>query len=192
MPMHTYTCDNCGNSEYRNIYQEEDLSWAELCFIKGATKAQLAKMDFAKGDDPRTLEVWEVVNYGDGIPDKVKCNKCKKKKAMFNPPDLPNIKSGRNSYAAKRERQRYARDGMDKKQAEQFYKESVEASKERVKSNGAVSEHYKRVVPNYKDLHKQGHVKRLTDQESSDKVKYLKDANVSLSKEGRIGRKPRK
>ena len=189
MPMYTYTCDNCGNSEYRNIYQEEDLSWAELCFIKGATKAQLAKMDFAKGDDPRTLEVWEVVNYGDGIPDKVKCNKCKKKKAMFSPPDLPNIKSGRNSYAAKRERQRYAKDGMDKKQAEQFYKESVEASKERVKSGG---QHYKKVVPNYEVLRKQGQVRRLNDQERADKIQNLKRTNQAITKDGTIGKASRK
>lgn len=189
MPMHTYSCDNCGNSEYRNIYQEKDFTWAELCFVRGPTQAQLDKMDFDKGDDPRDFEVWKVVNYGDDLPEKVKCNKCKKKKAKFTPPDVPKIKNGRNSYAAMRERRRFATEGMDKKQAEQFYKEAVQASKERMETGG---QHYKKIVPHYETLRKEGKVRKLNDQERADKIELLKRANQQITKDGKIGRPNRK
>jgi hypothetical protein len=99
------------------------------------------------------------------------------------------VGEGRNSYRSLKERMRFARDGMDKKQAEKFYKESVEASKERVKSG---SEHYKRVVPNYKVLAEQGQARRLNDQERADKIQNLKKVNVSLTKDGNIGRSSRR
>jgi hypothetical protein len=78
---------------------------------------------------------------------------------------------------------------MDKKQAEKFYQESCEASKERVKSGG---QHYKKVVPNYKVLAEQGQVRRLNDQERADKIQNLKNTNRVLTKDGTIGKASRK
>lgn len=124
--------------------------------------------------------------------DTIKCPNCKKNTEKRASIYYFSVGESRNSIKSLKERRRFAREGMDKKQADQFLEESCQASKDRVKSNDRVSEHYKKVVPNYKDLHAQGHVKRLTDDQKTDKIKYLKDANVGLSKEGRIGRKPRK
>jgi len=189
MPLHTFKCSKCNFEETRRIHQE-DLLWREFVLVKEGTEEEIAKLDFAKGDDPRELEVWEDVIYGKDLPDVVKCNKCKKKKAMFVPPSsLPTIKNSRNSYASLKERRRYAHEGMDKEQSEQFLKESVEASKERVKSG---EQHYKKVVPNYEVLQKQGQVRRLNDQERADKIQNLKRTNQAITKDGTIGKASRK
>ena len=184
MPLHTFKCSKCNFEETRRIHQE-DLLWREFVLVKEPTEKEIAKLDFAKGDDPRELEVWEDVIYGKELPDVVKCNKCKKKKAMIVPPTDFTIKHGRNSIHAKKERMRFDRDGMDKQQSEQFLKEACEASKERQKSG---EEHYARMVPNYEVLREQGKVRKLTDEESARKRKYLKDANIKLTKEGTIGK----
>jgi hypothetical protein len=138
-------------------------------------------------DDPRDYEVYEEVEYGDMPPDVVKCSCGAIADRLVT--GAPDIKHGRNSYHALKERRRYAIEGMDKKQAEKFYQESCEASKERVKSGG---QHYKKVVPNYKVLAEQGQVRRLNDQERADKIQNLKNTNRVLTKDGTIGKAPRK
>lgn len=190
MPFYNYKCTNCGFVELRMIYQEDDLTWRENICVKKPTQAQIDKMDFSKGDDPRDFEVWKETNYGKHLPDKVKCSSCKKKSAEFFVETAPSIKNGRNSYQAMKERRRYAVEGMDKKQAEQFYEESIQASKERISKGG--DSHYKKIVPNYEQLAKTGQVKRLNDQERANKIERLKRANQQLTKDGTIGKKPRK
>lgn len=190
MPYYNYKCESCEFEELRYICQEDDLTWREQVHVKGATQAQLDKMDFAKGDDPRDLDVFKEVNYGKGLPDKVKCNKCKKKKGVFFVKHAPMIKNGRNSYAAKKERHRFDTDGMDKKQAEQFYQESIQASTERIKAGG--DSHYKKIVPNYEELRKDGTVTKINDQDTANKIESLKRANQGITKDGSIGKPNRR
>ena len=78
---------------------------------------------------------------------------------------------------------------MDKRQAEQYYKESCEASKERVKSGG---QHYKRVNPNYEVLAKQGLAKKVDSGQATKNRENLKRFNADLTRGGKIGRGPRK
>ena len=191
--IYNYKCKGCGKNQLRTIYQDnldwpsKDVNWYEQFLIKELTPKQIKKLK--DWEDPRDFEVYKTVCYCKEIPEKLKCLHCKKKKAELAPTTVPTVKHGINSHRALKERQRFAMDGMDRQQSEKFYKESVEASKERVKSGG---EHYKQIVPNYEVLEKQGQVKRLTDEQRAAKIKYLKDANIQISKDGKIGRKPRK
>lgn len=198
--LETYNCKKCGPcSTFVERDEETGLFYYEKKVGRKIHEDKVPESDGTEGvtyspdwdNDPTYWYKYANV-YTYDYPDTIKCPTCKKKTERRASIYYFSVGAGRNSFAAKKERQRFAMDGMDKKQAEQFYREAVEASKERVKSNDRVSEHYKKVVPNYENLHAQGHVKRLTSQESEVKIKYLKDANVSLSKEGRIGRKPRK
>jgi len=138
-------------------------------------------------DDPRDYEAYKEVEYGDMPPNDVDCS-CGSiaERLVTRPPD---IKHGRNSYHAMRERRRYAIEGMDKKQAETFYKESIDSTKERVKSG---HQHYKKVVPNFKVLEKQGVVKRRTKQDHTEAAQYLKNTNRVLTKDGTIGKASKK
>src|SRR5210317_683996 len=184
MPYYSYHCQECDNTDMRLI-RVEDGVFTEEVLVKSLTKEQVKKLP--AWDDPRDYEVYKTKKYGKSPPDTVKCLcGAKAERVVENPPD---IKHGRNSWHAMRERKRYAEHGMDKKQAEQFYKESCEASKNRVKSG---NQHYKAVVPNYEVLRKQGKVRKLNDKEVEHKVEYLKDANRVLTKGGTIGKKPRK
>jgi len=120
-------------------------------------------------------------------PDVVKCSCGSNADRLVT--GAPDIKHGLNSYHAKKERMRYAIQGMDKKQAEKFYKESCEASKERMKTG---DQHYKQVVPNFKVLEKQGVVKRRTKQDHTEMAQRLKENNRVLTKDGTVGKAARK
>ena len=121
--------------------------------------------------------------------DTIKCPTCKKKTQPRSSIYYFSVGEGRNSYKSLKERQRFAREGMDKKQAEQFLKESCEASKDRVKSG---EQHYKKVVPNYEVLREQGQVRKLNDQERANKIQNLKQINQAVTKDGTIGKASRK
>ena len=121
--------------------------------------------------------------------DTIKCPTCNKKTQPRVSIYYFSVGEGRNSYKSLKERQRFAREGMDKKQAEQFLKESCEASKDRVKSG---DQHYKKVVPNYEVLREQGQVRKLNDQERANKIQNLKQINQAVTKDGTIGKASRK
>jgi DNA-directed RNA polymerase subunit RPC12/RpoP len=95
------------------------------------------------------------------------------------------IKHGRNSHHAKKERMRYATQGMDKKQANKFYEESIAASKERVKTG---DQHYAKMVPNLKQMESQGKIKRLSPEARERSRDGLKQANIHMTKDGTIGK----
>ena len=121
--------------------------------------------------------------------DTIECPCCKKETEKRVSIYYFSVGEGRNSYKSLKERARFAHEGMDKKQAEKFYQESCEASKERVKSG---EQHYKKVVPNYKVLAEQGQARRLNDQESANKRENLKRTNASVTKDGTIGKAARR
>lgn len=72
-----------------------------------------------------------------------------------------------------REMKRFNVEGYNKQQAENFYKESIEASKERMKTGG---QHYKEVMPDLKHHLKHGMIKINDDKKKAnliDKYKSL-------------------
>ena len=184
MPYYNYYCLECEKEELRHIPIVDGI-YTEQVLVSSLNQEEADALP--DWDDPRDYEVYEEVEYGDMPPDVVKCSCGSTADRLVT--SAPDIKHGLNSYHAKKERRRYAIEGMDKKQAETFYNESMAATKERVKSG---HQHYKKVVPNYKVLAEQGQVRKLNDQERADKIQNLKNTNRVLTKDGTIGKAARK
>ena len=184
MPYYNYYCLECEKEELRHI-PIVDGTYTEQVLVSSLNQEEADALP--DWDDPRDYEVYEEVEYGDMPPDVVKCSCGSNADRLVT--GAPDIKHGLNSYHAKKERMRYAIQGMDKKQAEKFYKESCEASKERMKTG---DQHYKQVVPNFKVLEKQGVVKRRTKQDHTEMAQRLKENNRVLTKDGTVGKAARK
>ena len=184
MPYYNYYCLECEKEELRHIPIVDGIFTEQVLVSSLSQEESDALPDW---DDPRDYEAYKEVTYGEEPPDVVECSCGSKADRLVSGP--PDIKHGRNSYHSMRERQRYAREGMDKKQADTFYKESMEATKERVKSG---HQHYKKVVPNYRVLAEQCQVRKLNDQETANKIQHLKNTNRVLTKDGTIGKASRK
>lgn len=173
----TYICNVCGQEDLHKIYQDwsdrDDGIWRESIEMPPEKAAKLPEWD-----DPRFHE--KEVEYGKELPEKLKCSKCKKKTSIltFDSADAPNMIAKGNT-AVNRQRERdFHQYGMNKQQAENFYKESIEASKERIKSGGV---HYKPVDPDINYLRSEGKVTRVKDGDVSKNKEYLKKANVKLT-----------
>jgi len=184
MPYYNYYCLECEKEELRHIPIVDGI-YTEQVLVSSLNQEEADALP--DWDDPRDYEVYEEVEYGDMPPDVVKCSCGSNADRLVT--GAPDIKHGLNSYHAKKERMRYAIQGMDKKQAEKFYKESCEASKERMKTG---DQHYKQVVPNFKVLEKQGVVKRRTKQDHTEMAQRLKENNRVLTKDGTVGKAARK
>ena len=184
MPYYNYYCVECEKEDLRHIPMVDGI-FTEQVLVSSLRQEEIDALP--DWDDPRDYEVYEEVEYGDMPPDVVKCSCGGIADRLVG--GAPDIKHGRNSYHAKKERMRFATEGMDKKQAEKFYKESCEASKERIKTG---DQHYKRVIPNMKVLEAQGKVTRVADGQATKNREDLKKFNVNLTKDGTIGKGPRK
>lgn len=184
MPYYNYYCLECEKEELRHIPMVDGIFTEQVLVSSLSQEEANALPDW---DDPRDYEVYEEVEYGDMPPDVVKCSCGSTADRLVT--GAPDIKHGRNSYHALKERRRYAIEGMDKKQANKFYEESIAASKERIKTG---EQHYKKVVPNFKVLEQQGLVKRRTQNDTQEMAQRLKDNNRSLTKDGTIGKAARK
>jgi putative FmdB family regulatory protein len=83
---------------------------------------------------------------------------------------------------SKRELEVFRRDGMPKEMAEEFYKLSIQASKERMAENG----HYKEVVPNVKQQLKDGLVRANDDKKKAETIeKYKKIGATHIEKKNK-------
>mgnify|MGYP003109049644 CR=1 FL=1 len=184
MPYYNYYCVECDKEELRHIPLVDDV-FTEQVLVSSLSQEEIDALP--DWDDPRDYEVYKEVKYGDMPPDVVDCHCGGMGERVVD--GAPSIKHGRNSYHALKERQRYHHYGMDKKQAEKFYEESCNASRERVKSG---EQHYKKVLPNWKNLEKQGLVKRRKQNDASEMAQRLKDNNRVLTKDGTIGKAARK
>tara|TARA_Y100001938_G_scaffold126710_1_gene178894 strand:- start:1706 stop:2263 length:558 start_codon:yes stop_codon:yes gene_type:complete len=184
MPYYNYYCEGCDAEELRHIPMVNGI-FTEQVLVSSLTEEEVESLP--DWDDPRDYEVYEEVEYGDEPPEKVKCSCGSIADRIVS--NAPSVKHGLNSYHSLKERRRYAKEGMDKKQAETFYKESIEATKDRVKTG---HQHYKKVVPNYEVLAKHGYARKLNDQERANKIQNLKNVNRALTKDGTIGKASRK
>lgn len=172
--IYNYECTNCKTAEYRKIYQDE-MIWKEDFPMSEEEAKKLPEWD-----DPRFHE--KVVSYGKKFPEKLKCNSCGKKTANI-VYDIPEGFTKGNCFINRERERKFHENGMSKEQATEFYKNSIEASKERIQSAGV---HYKQVVPDMKHFEKHGMAKRTSEDKKQIKRKYLHDANVKLTKEGKI------
>jgi hypothetical protein len=192
--LETYYCKKCDEKTSYFVTREEEtgLFWYEKKVGRKIHEDKVPTVDGSEGftyspdwdGDTTYWHKYERV-YTYDYPDTVKCKHCKKKTEKRASIYYFSVGNGRNSYAALKERQRYAMDGMDKKQAETFYKEAIQASKERMETG---NQHYKKIVPDYEVLRARGEVRKLNDQETANKIETLKRANQLITKDGTIGR----
>jgi hypothetical protein len=196
--LETYNCKHCGtkSSIFVERSDETGLFWYEKKVGRKIHEDKVPEHDGTEdwsyqpdwqGDSTywyKYEKEWSMDYF-----DTIKCPNCKRKTEKRASIYYFSVGEGRNSYKSLKERMRYAHEGMDKKQAEKFYKESCEASKDRVKSG---DQHYKRVVPNFKVLEQEGLAKRVSDEQSLKNRENLKQANISITKDGTIGKANRR
>ena len=185
MPYYNYYCTECDTEELRHIPLVDDV-FTEQVLVSSLNQEEIDALP--DWDDPRDYEVYEEVKYGDMPPNTVKCNNCGDTADRL-VDGAPSIKHGRNSHHAKKERMRYATQGMDKKQATKFYEESIAASKERMKTG---EQHYAKMVPNLKQMEAQGKIKKISPEAREQSRDSLKQANIHMTKDGTIGKASKK
>ena len=196
--LETYNCKHCGtrSSVFVERSDETDLFYYEKKVGRRIHEDKVPEHDGTEdwsyqpdwqGDSTywhKYEKVWSMDYF-----DTIECPSCKKETEKRVSIYYFSVGEGRNSYKSLKERARFAHEGMDKKQADQFLEEACQSSKDRVKSG---DQHYKRVVPNYKVLAEQGKARRLNDQESANKRENLKRTNASVTKDGTIGKAARR
>ena len=108
---------------------------------------------------------WEVLQKEP--PKRKKCPECGKMgRRIFGTPNVIFKGDGWDTTLARKEK--FRKKGFDKDTAEEFYKESIKASQENVKSGGA---HYKKWVPNIKNMESQGIAKKVDVKKAKEKWK---------------------
>lgn len=170
MSYHQYYCGECEQQFELNIGLVEGKYILFLPF----TKEEEEKL-WAEGKDPRFLE--KEVRLKD-LPMSPPCSHCGSDETTKIIPEFEGWTKGNCFVNRERERKFYL-NGMNKKQAESFYKESMQASKERIATMGDV---YKRVEPNLPELQKMGKAKKLNDKETAEKREKSKVVTRELNK----------
>lgn len=170
MSYHQYYCEKCEEQFELNIGLVEGKYILFLPF----TKEEEEKL-WAEGKDPRFLE--KEVRLKE-LPMTPPCSKCGCSKTWKIIPEFEGWMKG-NSFNNRQRERKFHEYGMNKKQAENFYKESMQASKERIATMGEV---YKRVDPNPTELAAMGRAKKLNDKETAAKKETAKKVNAELVK----------
>lgn len=170
MSYHQYYCDKCEKQFELNIGLVEGKYILFLPF----TKEEEEKL-WAEGKDPRFLE--KEVKLKD-LPMSPPCSLCGSNKTSKLIPEFDGWMKG-NCFTNRERERRFHENGLNKRQAENFYKESMQASKERVATMGEV---YKKVDPDIGHLRNTGQIKKLNDKQRSEKIENLKKTNIELQK----------
>lgn len=104
---------------------------------------------------------------------RLKCPQCKKmcQKVFY---AAPLIFKGKGWYI---NRLKFRKQFDDKQTITNFYRDSMEASKKRMKTG---FEHYSRMTPNYEVLEKEGRVKRKSDTKAREDLRNAKDVGINL------------
>lgn len=100
-----------------------------------------------------------------------------------NPSQGLKIKGGGDEMARNRRKlEKFVEYGLDKGQADKFYKDSIEASKERMKSG---YEHYSKVFMDVDYFAKTGQAKPVNDENRVKKMKVAKEVTIDAAKKAR-------
>jgi len=170
MSYHQYYCDKCEKQFELNIGLVEGKYILFLPF----TKEEEEKL-WAEGKDPRFLE--KEVKLKD-LPMSPPCSFCGSSKTSKLIPEFDGWMKG-NCFTNRERERKFHMKGLNRKQAENFYKESIEASKERISTMGEV---YKKVDPDIDHLRNTGQIKKINDKQRAEKIENLKKANIELQK----------
>lgn len=170
MSYHQYYCDKCEKQFELNIGLVEGKYILFLPF----TKEEEEKL-WEEGKDPRFLE--KEVKLKD-LPMSPPCSLCGSNKTSKLIPEFDGWMKG-NSFTNRQRERKFHEHGLNKRQAENFYKESMQASRERIDTMGEV---YKKVAPNPEELSKMGRARKLNDKEVTAKEETAKKVNSELVK----------
>lgn len=170
MSYHQYYCGECEQQFELNIGLVEGKYILFLPF----TKEEEEKL-WAEGKDPRFLE--KEVRLKD-LPMSPPCSHCGSDETSKLIPEFDGWTKG-NCFVNRERERKFHLSGMNKKQAENFYKESMQASKDRMADMGQV---YKKVVPDMEYMRNNGKVKKLNDKDRAAKKERLEKVNIELNK----------
>ena len=119
-------------------------------------------------------------------PKRSKCSLCKKQRdRVFTAPAIHF--RGMDFYTNQAKLEKYKKYGMDKETADQFLKTECEYSKDRTKESAKV---YKRVVPNFEKMVKEGTARRCSDKEIAKRKENARKMTADLYT--KTGRDPHK
>lgn len=181
MSTHNYYCDKCDHVTALELipidvnakgYVNTKAGYYTKVLVSSLTEEEVKALPLEK--DPRDFEVYEDYFFK-VIPDKFLCELCHSK-IELKIEQFEGWCKGNCFTNRERERKFYEK-GMDKQQASEFYKESIEASKERRKSGG---QHYKKVDPDLKKLREHGIIRKTADSRAAAKRQAIKEINVKL------------
>lgn len=169
MSYHQYYCDKCETEIEIKIYSLD----GEWFLVEELSPEEIAKLP--EDVDPRFLDKETKLK---DVPSFVKCPDCGNKKAAKIIHEVEGWVKG-NCFTNRERERKFHEYGMDKKRAETFYQESIQASKDRMKTGGEV---YKSVVPNMQELAQQGKARRVSDGEAVENKKKLEVYQKHLEK----------
>lgn len=86
---------------------------------------------------------------------------------------------GTGFYTNRSRAEKFNRDGFDRVQAEEFYKSSIEHSKERVKTG---YQHYSKITPNIENMTKSGMIKKVDSEKAEVKKQKMREMTIESHK----------
>jgi predicted nucleic acid-binding Zn ribbon protein len=129
---------------------------------------------------------WEKQGSMSKPPKTSKCSICNKRRnRVFTAPSI-HFK-GMDFYTNRARDEKFKRDGMDKDTANDFLNNACKYSKKRAKESGEV---YKRVVPDFEKMVKEGTARKCSDKEIA--ARKEKARQITADWYNRAGRNPHK
>lgn len=170
MAFHQYLCNDC-NTEFE--LQIGLFEGKYILYIHPSIEEEKALWD--AGKDPRD-SIIEIPLPG--LPENPPCTNCGSENTGKLMHETGGWVKGICFTNKERERKFYEK-GMDKQQATEFYKQSMEASKERMQTGGT---HYKQVVPDMNYMRKTGQVKKVSDKKKKERIDNIAKMNQHIHK----------
>lgn len=181
MSIHNYYCDKCEivcelelNPVEVNAkgFMNRDAGYYTKIMVSSLSEEEIKALPEDK--DPRDYEKFVEIKYK-SVPDSIKCFQCNKKAGLMVEQFEGWCKG--NCFTNRERERKFYQNGMNKFQAERFYKESIDASNER---HGTMKEVYKKVSPDMEHYAKHGLAKPCKD--PGVKAEKLKRINAEISK----------
>lgn len=189
MSYHKYYCSSCNTyaellikpvETDRKGYVDDSKGYSCSYSYLASSLTEDQIKDLKDWEDPRDFEKYETIDFTTSgeIPLSVDCIFCDSGKLEKTISEIQGWVKGICFTNKERERKFYEK-GMDKQQATEFYKQSMEASKERIQSGGV---HYKQVVPDMNHMRKTGQAKKVSDKKKKERVDNIAKMNQHIHK----------
>lgn len=181
MTTHNYYCEKCDavsqlelnpNESNAKGYVDRKAGYYTKILISSLSEEEIKALPMEK--DPRDYEVYKTIKYKK-VPEHIKCFECGTKSGLMMESFEGWCKG--NCFTNRERERKFHVTGLNKFQAERFYKESIEASKER---HGTMGEVYKKVSPDVEHMFKHGRAKPCKD--PGVKAERLKKINAEIAK----------